>query len=72
MKVTELNREQIIQLKQRRLIFMADRGCYARYLNVDYDAPSYEDMARADELVEDWEIFEEYEWCEFTEDDFFN
>lgn len=70
MKVTELNREQLIQLKQRWLIQKADDGEYAEVMDVDYDEPSYGDLANADELVADSTVFEYWEGVEFVEEDF--
>ena len=56
MKVTELNREQLIQLKQG---IIAERG-----------PVSWGDLACADELVSDEDVFERYAGFYFTEDDF--
>ena len=57
MKVTELNREQLIQLKQG--IIITERGLV-----------SWGDLACADELVSDEVVFERYAGFYFTEDDF--
>lgn len=57
MKVKELSREQLIELKQN----------YLSTLNNDC---SYMDLADADEKVSDQEIFEVFEGTEFTPDDF--
>lgn len=59
MKVTELNREQLIQLK---LAYMAQLS--------DYDEPGWGDLAMADELVPDDVIFDNYKGTDFTEEDF--
>lgn len=56
MNVHELQRDQLIELKQRYLC--------------ENDNPSWGDMADSDELVSDETIFQEYEGVEFTEDDF--
>lgn len=56
MNVHELQRDQLIELKQRYLCEHGD--------------PSWGDMADSDELVADQMIFDEYEDVDFTEDDF--
>ena len=71
MTVHELNREQVLELKQRYLEMLADEGNYAAVLNVDYDEPSYNDLAMADEIVPDDIIFTHYEDTCFVPDDFF-
>lgn len=70
MKVTELNREQLIQLKQRYLTELADEGTFAEILDVDYDEPSYSDLANADEIVPDDVVFRNWEGVNFVEEDF--
>lgn len=70
MKVTELNREQLIQLKQRYLTELADEGTFAEILDVDYDEPSYSDLANADEIVPDDVVFRNWEGVHFVEEDF--
>lgn len=59
MKVTELNREQLIQLK---LAYMAQLS--------DYDEPGWGDLAMADDLVADDVVFREWEGTDFVEEDF--
>jgi len=71
MDVRELSREQMHELKERYLMQLADEGNFASVLNVNYDAPSYWDMANADEIVPDDVIFREYEGVDFVPDDFF-
>lgn len=64
MTVTELNRGQLIQLKQLYL---------EEYLNnwADENEPiSYNDIINADEIIPDETIFEVYSGTFFTEDDF--
>jgi hypothetical protein len=46
-------------------------GTFAEVMGVDYDAPSYGDLANADEIVPDDVIFREYEGVCFVPDDFF-
>lgn len=70
MNVTELNREQLTQLKQQYLGILADEGTFAEVLDVDYDEPSYSDLANADEIVPDDVVFEEWEGTDFVEEDF--
>lgn len=57
MDVRELNREQLIQLKQNLLC--------EREPNV-----SYGELAAADELITDAEVFEQYAGTSFVEEDF--
>ena len=70
MNVTELNREQLVQLKQRYLTILADEGTFAEVLGVDYGAPSWGDMANADEIVPDDVVFREWEGTDFVAGDF--
>ena len=70
MTVTELNRQQLIQLKQRYLTELADEGTFAEILDVDYDEPSYSDLANADEIVPDDVVFRNWEGVNFVEEDF--
>ena len=71
MNVHELNKEQMLELKQRYLEMLADEGNYASVLNVDYDEPSCWDLANADDIVPDDIIFTHYEDTYFVPDDFF-
>ena len=57
MDVHELNREQLIQLKQA-ILCERDTGT------------SYGELAAADELVTDEEVFVQYGGTNFVEDDF--
>lgn len=70
MKVTELNREQLTFLKQAYMTQLADEGMFAEMFDVDYDEPSYADLANADELVPDDVIYDHYEDSDFVEEDF--
>ena len=70
MKVTELKREQLIQLKQDYLCRIADDGRYAEVMGVAYDEPSHGDMANADVLITDEVIFRHFAGYEFVESDF--
>ena len=71
MNVTELSREQLTELKCNYLEQLADEGSYAEVLDVDYNEPSYSDLANADEIVPDDVIFKNYEGVCFVPDDFF-
>ena len=70
-RVTELSREQLVELKQAYLIQLADCGEFAEIVGREYDAPSYEDMANADELISDTDIMNHWEGTMFSDDDFF-
>lgn len=56
MKVTDLNREQLIQLKQR--------------MYMDRQWPSWSGLAEVDGLISDEEVFEEFDGTDFVEEDF--
>lgn len=71
MEVRELNKDQMHELKERYLMKLADEGSFAEVLDVDYDEPSYSDLANADEIVPDDVIFREYDDVWFVPDDFF-
>lgn len=71
MNVTELSREQIVELKQNYLEQLADEGSFAEILDVDYNEPSYLDLANVDNIVPDCVIFKNYEDVCFVNDDFF-
>lgn len=71
MEVRELNKEQMLELKQRYLIQLADEGSYSEVMGVDYNEPSYWDLADADEIVPDDVVFENYADICFVRDDFF-
>ena len=70
MKVKELSREQLIELKQAYLSGLVNEGLFAEVMGVDYDEPSMEDYANADELVSDDFTFMYYEGMDFCEEDF--
>ncbi len=61
MKVTELNREQLICLKERYLCDWYDSIG---------DTPSWEELANADDFVADETIFYYFEGTEFVPEDF--
>lgn len=73
MTVQELNREQLIQLKQAYLSKLDDEGTLNEVLYNDPDNDeglSYGELANADTLIPDEVVFNEYRGIHFTEDDF--
>lgn len=71
MTIKDLSKDQLHELKECYLMKLADEGTFAEVMGVDYDAPSYGDLADADEIVPDDVIEREYEGVCFVEDDFF-
>ena len=59
MTVYDLNRDQLIELKQ---------NYYSETYN---NNPSYDELADVDNLVSDQEIYDEYAGTDFVPDDFF-
>ena len=57
MKVRELNREQLVELKQGILFSLPE-------------CPSYGELADADNLVDDETVFDIYDDTEFVPEDF--
>lgn len=70
MTVSELTRDQLIQLKRNYMIELADSGEFAEVMGVDYDAPSWGELEWADDLIPDFVIFEHYAGIYFVEGDF--
>lgn len=70
MTVDELNRNQIIELKEKYMIELAIEGTYAEVMNVSWDYPSMGEIAEADHLISDDIILKKYEGTYFTDDDF--
>ena len=70
-RVTELSREQLVELKQAYLTQLADCGEFAEIVGRDYDAPTYEDMLDADDIISDTDIMNHWEGTMFSDDDFF-
>ncbi|MGN1217957.1 MAG: hypothetical protein ACI4TD_08270 [Phocaeicola sp.] len=62
MTVQELNRDQLIEIKESMLVERMD---------AEGDWPSWDEIANADSLVSDEDVFEEYANTVFTEADFF-
>lgn len=59
MTVYDLNRDQLVELKQQYLT------------NFSGEEPSYEELANADEIITDEQIYRYCEDITFTPDDFF-
>lgn len=70
MTVKELSKDQLHEVKERYLIKLADEGTFAEVMGVDYDEPSYWDLANADEIVPDDVIEREYGDTFFVEEYF--
>jgi hypothetical protein len=62
MTVQELDRDQLIELKQ---MYLTEKN-----LEVG-EGDSWEEVAAVDDVISDKEIFERYEGYTFTNDDFF-
>ena len=60
MSITDLSRDQLTELKQAYLTDLFDR---------DGLSPSYGELADADQLIPDAEIYEAYEGCIFAPGD---
>ena len=60
MTLQELSKDQLHEVKERYLIKLADEGTFAEVIGVDYDEPSYWDLANADDIVPDDVIEREY------------
>lgn len=70
MTISELTRDQLIQLKCYYMAELVNEGTFAEVMGRDYDEPSYGDLDDADELIPDDVIFEHYGDFDFVEDDF--
>ena len=72
MTVCELNRSQIVSLKESYLCQLAEDGTFGEivYGDANIQSPAYDDFANADELVPDEIITEHYSDYVFSEDDF--
>lgn len=71
MKVRELNRDQLHELKQAYYSELVNEGTFAEVMGVNINKPSYEMIVNIDEYVSDEFIYEYYDRCSFTADDFF-
>lgn len=63
MSVEELNRDQLIQLKQNMLMERMDE---------EGETPSWGELAEADSLITDEEVQQEYAGTDFVTDDFWS
>lgn len=76
LSVSDLTRDQIVELKQNYLEKLSQEGLLNEVLYDDAEADnesdgvSYDELANADDLVSDDVIFREYDGVLFTEDDF--
>lgn len=61
MSVQELSRDQLVCLKQA---FLTDQ------LDQRGESPSWGELAEADDIISDEEVFVEFEGVSFTSDDF--
>lgn len=66
MYVTELNRDQLIELKQSYLDALNESGEHEDVVGVSYD-----ELANADDIVPDDVVFNHYDGVVFSDDDFF-
>ena len=62
MKVTELTRDELTELKTRY---------YSDLLDQRGETPSYGELSAIDELVTDEEVYQEYADVDFVREDFF-
>lgn len=62
MKVTELTRDELTELKTRY---------YSDLLDQRGETPSYGELSAIDELVTDEEVYQEYADVDFVKEDFF-
>ena len=69
--VQELCRDCLIELKIAYMVELVNEGTFAEVMEVDYNEPSYGDIADADEIIPDDFIFEHYAGIGFVPDDFF-
>lgn len=71
MDYSELNESQKEQLANDYMVRLVNEGVFAEVMGVDYDEPSYCDVANALELVPEDVLEREYGGMTFSEDDFF-
>ena len=72
MKVQELDREQLIQLKVMYMAELQDSGEFGEIVHNDpsITSPSWSDLADADDLIPDDAVYNHYDGIEFSVDDF--
>ena len=71
MKVRELNRDQLHELKQAYYSELVNEGTFAEVMGVNINEPSYEMIVNVDDYINDEFIYVHYEGVIFTDDDFF-
>ena len=64
MKVHELTRDQLVELKQRYLCDWYDSYPF------DHNGPSYQELADADTIIPDDLVFDYFDGFDFVPDDF--
>ena len=69
--VSDLCRDCLVELKIDYMVELVNEGTFAEVMEVDYNEPSYGDIADADEIIPDDFIFEHYAGIGFVPDDFF-
>ena len=72
MTVRELNREQLIELKENYVTNLVNEGLFREVFDVNYDEPCYGFMSEIDNIVSDETVFRYYDGVTFTDDDFFS
>lgn len=69
MTVRNLNRKQLVEIKQNYLSQLEEEGILQEM--IEEESLSYDVLSRADEIVPDNVIWEHYDGITFTEEDFF-
>lgn len=74
MKIDELKRPQLVELKQNYMAHLAEEGRFVAeiYGEGEEREPSYGELADADSLVPDGVIWEYYGGINFVREDFFD
>ena len=70
MTVAQLNPNQMIQVKQRYLIELANEGQFAEITGLEHPYPTWYDLAKADQIVPDFVVLRDYDGIDFVDDDF--
>ena len=65
-----MNEKQRLALAQCYLLKLADEGIYAEVMGVDWDAPSWGELANALDIVPIDVLEHEYEGISFVDEDF--
>lgn len=72
MTVRNLNKDQIHQLKESYFTELVNEGIFAETLGVEYDAPSWGDLANVDEIISDEVVMVLFDGIVFCEEDFWD